>query len=225
MDNGSGWVCVVQFNDGDVIFVDLVVMVVGICFNIELVESVGIFCNCGILVNDILQIYDLCIYVVGECVNYCGIVYGLVVLLFEQVKVCVNYLVYFGYVCYQGLVILIKFKVIGIDLFFVGDFIGGEGSEIIIFFDFIGGVYKKLVIKDDVLVGVCFYGDIVDGGWYFWQICENYNVVQICDYLMFGENVFGDVGYQGQNSVVSMFDMVEVCGCNGVCKGIIVKVI
>ncbi|MDO7895106.1 (2Fe-2S)-binding protein, partial [Pseudomonas aeruginosa] len=35
----------------------------------------------------------------------------------------------------------------------------------------------------------------------------------------------GDVGHQGQNSAASMPDTAEVCGCNGVCKGTIVKAI
>ena len=46
-----------------------------------------------------------------------------------------------------------KLKVTGIDLFSAGDFIGGEGTEAILYSDPIGGVYKKLVIKDNKLVG------------------------------------------------------------------------
>ncbi|MFX5084700.1 (2Fe-2S)-binding protein, partial [Acinetobacter baumannii] len=56
-------------------------------------------------------------------------------------------------------------------------------------------------------------------------IRENHNVAQIRDHLMFGENALGDVGHQGQNSAASMPDTAEVCGCNGVCKGTIVKAI
>ncbi len=42
---------------------------------------------------------------------------------------------------------------------------------------------------------------------------------------MFGENALGDVGHQGQDKAMSMADTAEVCGCNGVCKGTIVKAI
>lgn len=225
MDNGSGRVCAVQFNDGDVIPADLVVMAAGIRPNTELAESAGIPCNRGILVNDTLQTYDPRIYAVGECTNHRGIAYGLVAPLFEQAKVCANHLAHLGYARYQGSVTSTKLKVTGIDLFSAGDFIGGEGSETITLSDPIGGVYKKLVIKDDVLVGACLYGDTADGGWYFRQIRENHNVAQIRDHLMFGENALGDVGHQGQNSAASMPDTAEVCGCNGVCKGTIVKAI
>uniref|UniRef100_UPI0013D6E73B FAD-dependent oxidoreductase n=1 Tax=Escherichia coli TaxID=562 RepID=UPI0013D6E73B len=66
MDNGSGRVCAVQFNDGAVIPADLVVMAAGIRPKTELAESAGIPCNRGILVNDTLQTYDPRIYAVGE---------------------------------------------------------------------------------------------------------------------------------------------------------------
>ncbi|MFX3939600.1 (2Fe-2S)-binding protein, partial [Streptococcus suis] len=44
-------------------------------------------------------------------------------------------------------------------------------------------------------------------------------------HLMFGQNHLGDVGHKGQTQAASMPDTAEVCGCNGVCKGTIVKAI
>ncbi|WP_371368455.1 nitrite reductase large subunit NirB [Pseudomonas sp. QL9] len=225
MDNGDGRVCAVQFKDGDVVAADLVVMAAGIRPNTELAESSGIPCNRGILVNDTLQTFDPRIYAIGECASHRGIAYGLVAPLFEQAKVCANHLAQFGFASYKGSVVSTKLKVTGIDLFSAGDFMGSEGTETITLSDPIGGVYKKLVIKDDVLVGACLYGDTADGGWYFRQIRENHNVAQIRDHLMFGESSLGDVGHQGQSSAASMPDSAEVCGCNGVCKGTIVKAI
>ncbi|MCO2778809.1 NAD(P)/FAD-dependent oxidoreductase [Pseudomonas aeruginosa] len=225
MDNGSGRVCAVQFNDGDVIPADLVVMAAGIRPNTELAESAGIPCNRGILVNDTLQTYDPRIYAVGECANHRGIAYGLVAPLFEQAKVCANHLAHLGYARYQGSVTSTKLKVTGIDLFSAGDFIGGEGSETITLSDPIGGVYKKLVIKDDVLVGACLYGDTADGGWYFRQIRENHNVAQIRDHLMFGENALGDVGHVGGAADVKPKSEKAICGCSDLNHGQIRKAI
>ncbi|MDV6605518.1 NAD(P)/FAD-dependent oxidoreductase [Pseudomonas aeruginosa] len=225
MDNGSGRVCAVQFNDGDVIPADLVVMAAGIRPNTELAESAGIPCNRGILVNDTLQTYDPRIYAVGECANHRGIAYGLVAPLFEQAKVCANHLAHLGYARYQGSVTSTKLKVTGIDLFSAGDFIGGEGSETITLSDPIGGVYKKLVIKDDVLVGACLYGDTADGGWYFRQIRENHNVAQIRDHLMFGENALGDVGHHGGAADVKPKSEKAICGCSDLNHGQIRKAI
>ena len=225
LDNGEGRVCAVKFKDGEVIPADLVVMAAGIRPNTELAESAGIACNRGILVNDTMQTYDPRIYAIGECASHRGIAYGLVAPLFEQAKVCANHLAQLGFSRYQGSVTSTKLKVTGIDLFSAGEFMGGEGTETITLSDPIGGVYKKLVIKDDVLVGACLYGDTADGGWYFRQIRENHNVSEIRDHLMFGEGAIGDVGHQGADKTANMPDSMEICGCNGVCKGTIVKAI
>ncbi|RJG08598.1 NAD(P)/FAD-dependent oxidoreductase [Pseudomonas cavernicola] len=223
--NEEGRVCAVRFADDEVIPADLVVMAAGIRPNSELAEKSGIPCNRGILVNDTMQTFDPRIYSVGECANHRGIAYGLVAPLFEQAKVCANHLAQLGFARYQGSVTSTKLKVTGIDLFSAGEFMGAEGTETITLSDPIGGVYKKLVIKDDILVGACLYGDTADGGWYFRQVRENHNVAQIRDHLMFGENAIGDVGHQGQDKTASMPDSAEICGCNGVCKGTIVKAI
>lgn len=225
MDNGEGRVCAVKFKSGDVIPADLVVMAAGIKPNTELAEKSGIPCNRGILVNDTMQTYDPRVYSIGECASHRGIAYGLVAPLFDQAKVCANHLAQLGFARYQGSVTSTKLKVTGIDLFSAGEFMGAEGTETITLSDPIGGVYKKLVIKDDILVGACLYGDTADGGWYFRQVKENANISQIRDHLMFGEQALGDAGHQGQNSAASMPDSMEVCGCNGVCKGTIVKAI
>jgi nitrite reductase (NADH) large subunit len=225
LDNGEGRVCAVKFKDGEVIPADLVVMAAGIRPNTELAESAGIACNRGILVNDTLQTYDPRIYAIGECASHRGIAYGLVAPLFEQAKVCANHLAQLGFSRYQGSVTSTKLKVTGIDLFSAGEFMDAEGTETITLSDPIGGVYKKLVIKDDVLVGACLYGDTADGGWYFRQIRENHNVSEIRDHLMFGEGAIGDVGHQGADKTANMPDSMEICGCNGVCKGTIVKAI
>ena len=224
-DAGNGRVGSVEFKNGEIIPADLVVMAAGIRPNTELAEQAGIPCNRGILVNDTLQTYDPRIYAIGECASHRGIAYGLVAPLFEQAKVCANHLAQLGFARYQGSVTSTKLKVTGIDLFSAGDFMGGEGTEIITLSDPIGGVYKKLVIKDDILVGACLYGDTADGGWYFRQIRENHAIGEIRDHLMFGENAIGDVGHQGQDKAMSMADTAEICGCNGVCKGTIVKAI
>ncbi|WP_286976135.1 nitrite reductase large subunit NirB [Pseudomonas sp.] len=225
LDNGDGRVCAVKFTDGDVIAADLVVMAAGIRPNTELAEKSGIACNRGILVNDTLQTFDPRVYAIGECASHRGIAYGLVAPLFDQAKVCANHLAQLGFARYQGSVTSTKLKVTGIDLFSAGEFMGGEGTETITLSDPIGGVYKKLVIKNDQLIGACLYGDTADGGWYFRQIRELQNISQTRDHLMFGENAIGDVGHQGQDKTANMPDTAEVCGCNGVCKGTIVKAI
>lgn len=221
----NGHVKAIRFSDGLEIPTQLVVMAVGIRPNTALAESAGLYCNRGLIVNDTMQTYDPRIYAVGECVNHRGTVYGLVAPLFEMAKVCANHLANFGIGRYQGSVTSTKLKVTGIDLFSAGDFSGGKDTEEIILSDPIGGVYKKLVLKDDKLIGACLYGDTVDGSWYFKLLREGKNIAEIRDSLMFGESNTGDVGHEGHTKAASMPDTAEVCGCNGVCKGTIVKAI
>lgn len=224
----GGHVKTIRFTDGSEVPAELVVMAVGIRPNTTLAESAGIYCNRGIVVNDTMQTYDPRIYAVGECVNHRGTAYGLVAPLFEMAKVCANHLGNFGIGRYQGSVTSTKLKVTGIDLFSAGDFMGGEDTEEIVLSDPLGGVYKKLVIKNDKLVGACLYGDTVDGSWYFQLLREGKDIGEIRDSLMFGESNNrrpGDAGHEGFTKAAAMPDTAEVCGCNGVCKGTIVKAI
>ncbi|BBO99589.1 nitrite reductase large subunit NirB [Sulfuriferula nivalis] len=221
----SGRVCAVKFKDGDEIPADIVVMAVGIRPNTALAESAGIHCNRGIVVNDTMQTFDPRIYAIGECVNHRGIAYGLVAPLFEMAKVAANHLAEYGIARYVGSVTSTKLKVTGIDLFSAGEFTGGDDYEEILLSDPVGGVYKKIVIKDNKIAGAVMYGDTVDGAWYFQLLREGRDVSDIRDHLMFGQSHVGDLGHQGQNRAAAMTDEMEICGCNGVCKGTVVKAI
>ena len=218
-------VTAIRFKDGSEVPADLVVMAVGIRPNTELAESAGLHCNRGIVVNDTMQTFDPRIYSIGECAAHRGIAYGLVAPLFEQAKVCANHLAQHGIGRYQGSVTSTKLKVTGIDLFSAGDYIGSEGTESILYSDPIGGVYKKLVLKDNKLVGGVMYGDTVDATWYFSLLRDGKDVRELRDHLMFGQDHCGNLGHSGINKAASMTDEMEVCGCNGVCKGTIVKAI
>ncbi len=221
----SGRVAAIRLKDGLQIPADLVVMAVGIRPNTTLAESAGIYCHRGIVVNDTMQTYDPKIYAVGECVAHRGVAYGLVAPLFEQGKVAANHLGNYGISRYTGSVTSTKLKVTGIDLFSAGDFFGGHDSEEIVLNDAAGGVYKKLVIKDNKLVGGVLYGDTADGPWYFQLLRDGQDIHEIRDHLLFGQSHVGDVGHQGHSKAASMADSSEVCGCNGVSKGSIVKAI
>ncbi|MBL8521815.1 MAG: NAD(P)/FAD-dependent oxidoreductase [Betaproteobacteria bacterium] len=221
----AGHVRAVKLKSGEEIPAQLVVMAVGIRPNTALAESAGLHCNRGLVVNDTMQTYDPRIYAVGECVSHRGIAYGLVAPLFEQAKVCANHLAQFGIGRYTGSQISTKLKVTGVDLFSAGNFAGGTGCEDIVLSDPGAGVYKKLVLKDDKLIGAVMIGDTIDGAWYFKLIRDGSSVGALRDRLMFGEANLGDTGHQGQNRAAAMADSAEVCGCNGVCKGTIVKTI
>ena len=230
IDGKTGRVAAIHFADGTQIPADLVVMAIGIRPNFALAESAGIYCNKGIVVNDTMQTYDPRVYAVGECVAHRGISYGLVAPLFEMAKVCATHLANFGIGLYKGSVTSTKLKVTGIDLFSAGDFRSGaeandDEREEIVLHDAVGGIYKKLVIKNDKIIGSVLYGDTADGAWYFQMLRDAKPIHEIRDSLMFGQDSLGNTGHQGQDKAAQMTNEMEVCGCNGVCKGTIVKAI
>jgi len=215
----------VRFKDGREIPADLIVMAVGIRPNMELGKKIGLHCERGIVVNDTMQSFDPRVYAVGECVQHRGMTYGLVAPLFEQAKVCANHLAKYGIGRYTGSVTSTKLKVTGIDLFSAGDFVGDDQSEEIVLKDASLGVYKKILLKEDKIQGAVMYGDTVDGAWYFQLMRDGTDVSGFRDALMFGQAHLGDSGHGGQNAAATMSDDMEVCGCNGVCKGEVVKAI
>jgi len=219
-------VIAVRFKDGSEEPADLVVMAAGIRPNTTLADKIGLHCNRGIVVNDTMQtITDGRIYAVGECAAHRGIAYGLVAPLFEQAKVCATHLGEFGIGRYLGSQTSTKLKVTGIDLFSAGDFTGGDDTEEILLSDPYNSVYKKLVVRGDKLIGACLYGDTADGSWYFDMVREGKDIASIRDSLMFGQQHLGDTGHAGNSLASAMADSAEVCGCNGVKKGTIVKAI
>lgn len=223
---GKSRVRAVRFKDGSEIPADLVVMAVGIRPNTGLAKDMGLHCERGVVVNDTLQTFDPRIYAVGECVQHRGQCYGLVAPLFEQAKVCANHLAEFGIGRYEGSITSTRLKVTGIDVFSAGDFAGGPGTEEMVFTDAGRGVYKKLVLHEGRIRGAVLYGDAMDGPWYFQLMRDATPVSDIRDTLLFGQAHLGDAGHgDHKGRAGAMADNAEVCGCNGVCKGEIVRAI
>jgi nitrite reductase [NAD(P)H] large subunit len=186
----SGNVKSVIFADGSELDCDLFVMAIGVRPNIDLAEKSGLYCEKGIIVSDTLQTYDPSIYAVGECIQHRGDTFGLVAPLFEQAKVCANHLSGHGFAEYKTLPSATKLKVTGIELFSLGNFLGGDAYQEIRFSDPAAKVYKKLVIKDNHIVGVVLYGDTKDGSWYQSLLEQRCNIEDMRELLIFGQAYF-----------------------------------
>ncbi|GMR20164.1 MAG: nitrite reductase large subunit NirB [Gammaproteobacteria bacterium] len=215
----------VVLEDGRELTADIVVMAVGIRPNFELAKQARLHCERGLVVSDTMQTYDPRIYAVGECAQHRGQTYGLVAPLFEQAKVCANHLAQLGYAKYEGSVVSTKLKVTGVDLFSVGDFHGDEETEEVVMQDAAAGVYKKVVLRDGKIEGAVLYGDTIDGTWYFQLMRDGTDISDMRSHLLYGQAHLGNSGHGGANAVIAMSDDMEICGCNGVCKGDIVNVI
>jgi nitrite reductase (NADH) large subunit len=80
-----------------------------------------------------------------------------------------------------------KLKVTGIDLYSVGNFIGGPDSEDLVLRDPRRGIYKRLVVENNRLAGAVLYGDVADGPWYFDLIQQRSDISAMRQRLLFGK--------------------------------------
>ncbi|HKQ15591.1 MAG TPA: nitrite reductase small subunit NirD [Steroidobacteraceae bacterium] len=175
-----------RFDDGSELQADLIVMAVGVRPNIDLARNAKLQCGRGVLVTDTLQTFDPSIYAVGECVQHRNSTFGLVAPLWEQARVCATHLAEVGTARYEGSVVATQLKVTGIELYSVGDFLGGDGAESIVLRDPKRGVYKRLVIRDNKVRGAVLYGDARDGAWYSALMAEGRDITGLREKLLFG---------------------------------------
>lgn len=177
----------VEFADGTAIAAALVVMAAGVRPNIALAQSAGLHCERAIVVDDTLQSYDPRIYAVGECVQHRSSTFGLVAPLWDQARVCAGHLAGAGHRRYVQRSTPTKLKVTGVDLYSVGDFIGGPGSEELVLRDRRSGIYKRLVLQGERVTGAVLYGDVRDGPWYFELIEQKTDIRALRAGLLFGQ--------------------------------------
>ena len=182
----DGRVSHVVFDDGSVLDADLVIMAIGIRPNVALAQNAGVHCENGIVVNDTLQTYDPSIYALGECIQHRDKTFGLVAPLYDQAAVLANHLCEHGVASYQTLSTATKLKVTGINLFSVGDYLGDDTSEALVYRDKANNTYKKLVLRNNQLVGAVLYGDTGDGAYYHDLINSGEAVNDLRPYLVFG---------------------------------------
>lgn len=223
--DGKNEVEIVKFSDGSVVESNLLIFATGIIPNKNLAIEAGIEVNKGIVVNDFLQTSDENIFAIGECVEHKGNTYGLVAPLYEQAKVLAKYLAQVKTEGYNGSTLSTRLKISGVDLFSAGDYLGDETTEDLILLDEKVGIYKKLVIYNNKIIGMVLYGDTADASWYLKLLKEETDITELRTKILFGKSALsGDSGHGG-NDINSMSDDEEVCGCNGICKGDIVRAI
>ena len=220
----NGKVAALILEDGTELPCDLLVMAVGIRPSVGLAKEAGLAVGRGIHVDDQMQTSIKDVFAVGECVEHNGALFGLVAPLYDQAKVLAKTLLGEEAAFIQK-PLSTKLKVTGCDLFSAGDFAEGEGREDIVYRDPARGVYKRLVLENDKLIGAVFYGDTADSNWFFGLIQSGEDVSGMRDTLIFGPAYQGGTPSDPLSAVAALPLDAEICGCNGVCKGTIVKAI
>jgi nitrite reductase (NADH) large subunit len=222
----DGKVTGVRLADGQVIPADLVVVSAGIKPNVTLAKDAGLKTWRGIKVNAHMQTNVPSVYAIGECVEFQNEVFGLVAPIWDQCRALASDLTRYGATLFEIAETGTKLKVTGCDVYSAGKFGGGPGTEDIVYRDGAKGIYKRLVVEDDKLVGVVLFGAAADGAWYLSKIKSGEPITQIRESIIFGQAVVDALGgVSPETAVASWPDSAEICGCNGITKGAIVKAI
>ncbi|MFD1343294.1 nitrite reductase large subunit NirB [Litorisediminicola beolgyonensis] len=214
----------VELEDGTWIDAALVVMAVGIRPSIALAEEAGLETGRGIVTDGAMRTSDPDILSVGECTEVDGRVYGLVAPLYQMARVAAATLTG-AEARFAHAETPTKLKVTGINLYSVGDFSDGPDREDVVLRDAARGSYRRVVLQGNRVMGAVLYGDVADGAWYNELLKSGEDVSACRDTLIFGQAYQGGTASDPLAAVANLSDDAEICGCNGVCKGRIVKAI
>lgn len=218
---GDGRVTGVEFEDGTTMPCDMLVIAAGISPNTELAVRSGMTVERAIVVdNQMRSIDDPNIYVVGECAQHRGQVYGLVAPLWEQAKVLADHITRAkSDAAYHGSKVATKLKVMGVEMASMGiTEPEDERDEIIQFTEPKKGTYKKLIIRDGRLIGAILLGDISKAAYLTQAFDRNTPLPDDRLALLF------DIGAPSkQVSIEELAPETQVCNCNGVTKGALVS--
>ena len=222
---GTDRVTGVKLADGREAPADLVVVAIGIRPEITLAREAGLNVGRGIVVGDNMSTSDPDIFAVGECAEHRGQVVGLVAPIWDMAKVCAHHLAGGESLIYAAQATATRLKITGIDVYSAGQLAAGEDEDEIILRDARRGAYRKLVMRDGKVVGTVLYGDVNDGSWYFDLIRRRADVSGFADRMILGQAAAQGTSGPVAPDVASMPDDMQICGCNGVCKGDIVAAI
>jgi nitrite reductase (NADH) large subunit len=216
---GESKVTGLAFKDGSSIDCDMIVIAAGIRPNAELGTRSGLTVERAIVVdNHMRSVDDTDVYVVGECAQHRGFVYGLVAPLWDQAKVFADHITETNIQAqYHGSKLATKLKVMGVELASMGiTDAREEHDEIIQFTEPSKGTYKKLIVRDGRLVGGILMGDISKAAFLMQAFEKDSKLPEERLSLLF------DLGTPSEK--VTLDEMpadAQVCNCNGVSKGAI----
>jgi len=214
---GDDHVTGLAFKDGSTLECQMVVVAAGIRPNAEIGIRAGLTVERAIVTDDHMRaVDDRNVYVVGECAQHRGRVYGLVAPLWEQGKVFADHITGHNVEsAYHGSKLATKLKVMGVELASMGiTEAQHESDETIQFTEPKRGTYKKLIVRDGRLVGGILMGDLSKAAYLMQAFDKDSPLPEERLSLLF------DLGTP--SAKVTLDEMpadAQVCNCNGVSKG------
>jgi nitrite reductase (NADH) large subunit len=198
-----------RFSTGDELDADLVVVSIGIAPETSLARAAGAEVRRGIVVDDQLRTSLPGVFAVGECAEHRGLVHGLVAPILEQARIAAATLAG-GDGAYTGSIPSTKLKVAGIDLVAIGA-TDGDAQAVAAS----GGVYRKLVVRDGVAAGAILLGD-TRGAEALLTLVRRAEPV---------DDALALLAASAEAGPAELPDDAQVCNCNGVCKGDIMRAV
>jgi nitrite reductase (NADH) large subunit len=207
----------IVLSDGREFACDTVVIATGIRPNAGLARDAGLETKRGIVIGDDTRTSDPCIFAVGECAQHRGIVYGLVAPGLEQATVAAH-VIAGGKARYVGSVANTKLKVLGLDVYSLGNVMGRDRDDREYAWQSPGqNIYRKLVVRRGRCVGV-----ISIGRWPALPRVQDF-VNRRRRVLRRHIRCFRETGFiwspKGQPEVVHWPASATVCNCTGVTRG------
>lgn len=217
---GDEMVTGLRFADGSELSCDMIVVACGVRPNVELARDCTLQVERAILVNNQMRsLDDENVFVVGECAQHDGQVYGLVAPLWEQARVLAD--VVTGAkpgAAYRGSKVSTKLKVMGVELAQMGATEARDGDEVVQWIEPKRGRYKKLIIRDGKLCGAILLGETKTAG-RLMQLFERAALLpEAREDLLFETSAPAPAA---SGTLAAMPDSATVCNCNGVAKSAI----
>jgi nitrite reductase (NADH) large subunit len=208
-----------QFNDDTRLPIDMMVISAGIRPRDELAKLAGLHTGTrgGIIVNEKMQTSDECIFAIGECALYEGMIYGLVAPGYEMADIVATHL-NGGEKGFYGYDMSTKLKLIGVDVASFGDaFITEPDCRTIIFEDTHKGTYKRINISNDgkYLLGGILIGDADAYNMLLQTVNNKITLPPNPEDLILGSR--GGEASEGAG-VMSLPDEALICSCEAITK-------
>lgn len=217
--DGDHRVEAITLQDNEQLACDTVIICTGIRANIELARDIGLPVGQGIKVDARMQTADPDVYAAGECSEFEGNLYGLIGPGFEQAVVAAGDIAGEPRT-YSGSVPATKLKVVGIDVFSMGDVDQvDQRTDIrcIAYEDEAAGCYRSIVLKRSRIVGGLAIGD--------WDEINRIQEAIRSGTTLYPWNLYrfrrsGRVWREAaQSSVHEWPRATTICNCTGVTRG------
>ncbi|PRX44200.1 nitrite reductase (NADH) large subunit [Prauserella shujinwangii] len=214
-----------RLGNGTELDVDLVVFSAGVRPRDDLARQCGLDLGerGGVLVDAACRTSDPDIYAIGECAALEGRVYGLVAPGYSMAEVAAAVLLGRD-AAFPGADTSTKLKLMGVDVASFGDaHATTEGALEVAFHDAVNGTYKKLVVSENAGASRTLLGGVLVGD------ASDYNLLR----SLVGSPLPADAAAMlapagadgGAVGVDALPEQAQICSCNAVTKGAIVKAV